>query len=131
MISRKRAISISAFHFSPFYSNIQHHKRKSVIWEFIIFNFNGDDKVFIGISRHIVDKVFIGISRLGRIWTYSQQKCRSGFNKTFLKLVINHSLYKSYFTLLYFCIITKGIHIFIQNNRTCKRLEYFQLSSGF
>ena len=46
--SRNKFISISTFDSSTLYTNIQHHKLKSVIGELVSFCFNGGDKKSLG-----------------------------------------------------------------------------------
>ena len=48
--SRNKAISGSTFGFFTLYTNIPHHKLKSVMEKFVKFFFNGGDKEFIRIT---------------------------------------------------------------------------------
>ena len=71
--------------------NSPQRKLKSVIRELINCCFNGGDRQLIGITRY------------GAFWTNSQEKHRSFFNKTFLKLAIDYLLDNSYFALGSLC----------------------------
>ena len=81
----------STFDFSTLYTNIAHHKLKSLMRELIKFCFNGDVKEFIGITRY------------GAIWITSWEKYELSFNKTSLKLAISYLIDNSCFTLDSMC----------------------------
>ena len=89
--SRNKAVSITTFDFSTLYTNISHHKLKSVMSELINFCFNGGDKEYIGIYRG------------NGVWTNDQGKYNITFNKKNLKLAINYLLDNCYFTLGSLC----------------------------
>ena len=89
--SRNRAGSISTFDFSTLYTNIPHHKLKSVMSNLINFCFHGGDKEYIAVTN------------FGAIWTNDKDKYKINFSKTSLKLAINYLLDNCYFTLGTMC----------------------------
>ena len=66
--SRNKAISISIFDFSTLYTNMPHHRLKSVMGELINVCFNGGDQQYIGITRYHCEKYQISPNFL--VWRF-------------------------------------------------------------